>query len=123
MNIEIKPVAYQVALEFFLEIKAFNEHVTMTTKGDWFGAYEVGHESLLGICSTQQIGRWLRIKTLCVRKEQRRHGVANALVRKLSEGRQCTAFAFNSSLSVFISCGFTQEKTQKNGVHFMRKIQ
>ena len=116
---DIRKIDYPAALDFFLEHRAFREHVTMTTNGDWFGCFLDG--KVVGIASTQQIGKWTRVKTLYVSKKYRRNGVASALVEHVSKGRQCTAFAFDASKPVFESAGFKHEKTQKNGIHFMRK--
>jgi len=115
----IKEITHLQALEFFLDHKGWEEKVTFTDKGGFFGAFKDGE--LCGICSTQQIGKWTRIKSLLVAKKWRRKGISSELVRFASAEKCCTAFAFNSSFESFKRAGFVHESTGKNGVHFMRK--
>lgn len=116
----IRSIDYMTALNFFLDHKGFKQKLTMTPKGEWFGAFVAGEDEPIGIVSTQQIGKFLRVKTLFVRQDRRRQGVATALVKSVAKGA-CTAFAFDASRGAFEAAGFAHEKTQKNGVHFMRK--
>lgn len=110
---------YMEALGFFLDHKAWKEKVTLRDVGEWF-VCDIDGE-IAGIVSTQQMGKWTRVKSLYVGKQFRRKGVATALVQMVSDGKNCSAFAFNASRPVFELCGFKHERTGKNGVHFMRK--
>ncbi len=112
-------VDYLTCLDFFLEHKGFREGLTFTDKGKYFIAKADGKK--VGMCSTFQIGKWLRIKSLFVPRKFRGKGIATYLISRLSENRNCTAFSFDSSKEIFIKCGFVNESTGKNGVHFMRK--
>lgn len=115
----IKKITHAEALNFFLEHHGWIEHVTFTEKGEWFGFFN--KETIQGIVSTQQIGKWLRVKTLFVAKKNRGKGIGLKLVKHVSKEKDCTAFAFNSSKRIFEQSGFKVEKQNKNGVWFMRK--
>jgi predicted GNAT family acetyltransferase len=115
----IRQITHIEALSFFLDQEGWKSHVTWRDAGEWYG-YFIDNE-IVGIVSTQMIGRWTRVKSLVVAKEHRGKGIATSLVCYVSDDKNCTAFAFSSSLKVFEECGFKREKTNKNGVHFMRK--
>jgi len=115
----IEQIDYMDALGFFLDNKAWKEYVTITEKGTWYAYKEFGE--IKGIASTLQLGKWTRIKSLFVAKQYRRHGIATALVKSLSENAPCSAFAFDSSKSAFERCGFLVESRGNNKVWFMRK--
>lgn len=115
----IKEITAQEAQRYYRRHKEPGDRLSFSGKGKYYGYFN--NTKVLGIVSTQMVGKRIRIKTLSVRPDSRGQGIGTKLVKYLLyDGLAYSAFASEYSIGIFKSQGFRIESEKDNGIVYMK---
>jgi GNAT superfamily N-acetyltransferase len=115
----IRIIDGESAKEFLKETMAQKERVSYSPNGLFYGYFENG--TLIGVISTLENAKTIRVKSFFVLKENRGNGVGSDLLHYiLTRNKRYTAFATESSYPLFKKESFITV-SERNGIRFMTR--
>lgn len=115
----IREITTAEAKRYYRRYRETGDRLSFSEKGRYYGYFK--KNKVIGIVSTQIVGKRIRIKTLSVSPDSRGKGIGAALLGFLIyDGLAYSAFASEHSIRLFEKFGFTVMSESKNGIKYMK---
>lgn len=120
---EVVEVHNGIAGAFIMELKDKEDQITFNPNGKFYCCYY--GEKIVGVISTNETKKTMRIKNFFVKKEWRGKGVGTTLLNYAIstnvDKKEMTVFATKHSWKLFLKKKFEVQYTNKNNVKFMKR--